>query len=251
MDIGSETWKRTVRDGAGALGIIVGPDHVDRFAAHARELLLWNRKLNLTAITDPIDVAVKHYLDSIAPAVDLPSSGTLLDVGSGGGFPGIPLKILLPSLTVLLIDASRKKVSFLKHAIRTLALEGIGADHVRAEDLAEERGPTSGLKPVGTSGFADGLRRFDVVISRAVASLDHFVDLSLPLLTEHGIIMALKARIESRELDSAVLRLRSLLGVPTRDHDPFTVQVRRYVLPVLESERSLITIRLKNPSAPL
>jgi 16S rRNA (guanine527-N7)-methyltransferase len=251
MEVGSETWKRTVRDSAGALGIAVGPGHADQFAAHARELLLWNRTLNLTAITDPVGVAVKHFLDSIAPAAALPRSGTLLDVGSGGGFPGIPLKILIPSLTVLLIDASRKKVSFLKHAIRTLALEGIDAAHVRAEDLPGEHGPSVRLKSTTAGEFPVGHRRFDVVISRAVTSLDHFVALALPVLAEHGTIMAMKARIESRELSSAASRARSLLGVPTGDPDPFVMQVRRYLLPVLESERSLVSIRLKYPAPPL
>ena len=82
---------------------------------HAAELVRWNQKINLTAITDPFEVAVKHFLDSLPAARLLPKDATLLDIGSGGGLPGLPLKILMPSLSITLIDASRKKVNFLKN----------------------------------------------------------------------------------------------------------------------------------------
>jgi len=138
MEIGSDKWKRIILSGAGEVNISVDSTQVDQFAIHARELLRWNQKINLTAVTDPLSVAVKHYLDSIAPAKILPHAGSLLDIGTGGGFPGIPLKILLPSLSVTLIDASRKKVSFLKHAGRTLGLRDFKVLHIRAEDLRQQ-----------------------------------------------------------------------------------------------------------------
>ena len=90
------------------------------FPAHALELIRWNTKINLTAITDPLDVAVKHYIDSIATADLIPRHARLLDIGSGAGFPGIPLKIMFPSLSATLTDAVRKKVNFLNHSGRIL-----------------------------------------------------------------------------------------------------------------------------------
>ena len=104
----------------------------------------------------------------------------MLDIGSGGGFPGIPLKVLRPKLSVTLIDASRKKVSFLKHVIRTLKLDNIDAFHIRAEDLA---------------AHPSYLNRFDVIISRALSSLEHFVRLAVPLLAKWGIIIAMRGKV--------------------------------------------------------
>ena len=124
-----------------------------------QELNAWNAVHNLTAIREPEQVRVKHFLDSLPAVRSIPEGATLLDIGSGGGFPGLPLKVIRPSLTITLIDASRKKVSFLKHVIRTLKLDKIEALHIRAEDFAK-----------------DPLHRhqFDVIISRALSSLDSF-----------------------------------------------------------------------------
>ena len=123
MEIGSEKWKNIIKDGAKTMEIHIDQEQVDQCALHAVELMKWNQKTNLTTITDPLEVAVKHFLDSMAPAPLISQSSKMLDIGSGGGFPGIPLKILIPSLSVTLIDASRKKVSFLSYLIRTLKLK--------------------------------------------------------------------------------------------------------------------------------
>ena len=127
MEIGSREWQRLIIDGSRVLGIEIDEGLTAQFIVHASELIKWNRKINLTAITDPRNIAIKHLLDSLAPALHIPDEARLLDMGSGGGFPGIPLKILKPSLFVMLIDGNRKKVNFLKHVLRTLYLENIAA----------------------------------------------------------------------------------------------------------------------------
>ena len=152
MQIGSKKWQNLIYEGAKNLDIQIDKRKIEKFAIHALELMKWNQKTNLTAITDPFEVAIKHFLDSIVPVKIIPSNASLLDIGSGGGFPGIPLKIILPSLSVTLIDASRKKVSFLKHIIRILELKNIDALHIRAEEFANEPGVA---------------KKFDVIISRA------------------------------------------------------------------------------------
>ncbi|MFC1883090.1 16S rRNA (guanine(527)-N(7))-methyltransferase RsmG [Thermodesulfobacteriota bacterium] len=136
MKIGSSEWSKLIIDGARAFDLDLDRHHTDRFTAYAAELLRWNQTINLTTLTDPCEVAVKHFVDSLAPAKLVSPGATLLDIGSGGGFPGIPLKVVIPTLSITLIDASRKKVTFLKHVIRTLKLEGIEALHIRAQDLA-------------------------------------------------------------------------------------------------------------------
>ena len=137
MEIGTNEWSNFLIDHAKKIGIDFDRTQNRLFSAHAAELIKWNRKINLTTITDPIEVASNHFLDSLVPARFMPPHAAMLDIGSGGGFPGIPLKVLLPELSVTLIDASRKKVSFLKHVIRTLKLDDIEALHIRAEDLAD------------------------------------------------------------------------------------------------------------------
>ena len=106
MEIGSREWQHLIIDGAQQLGIAIDKRISAMFAAYAAELIHWNRKINLTAITDPRDIAIKHFLDSLAPAQFIPDRVRLLDIGSGAGFPGIPLKIFKPSLSVLLIDGT-------------------------------------------------------------------------------------------------------------------------------------------------
>jgi 16S rRNA (guanine527-N7)-methyltransferase len=154
MNIGSNEWSQVIIDGAKAFDLDIDRFHTDLFAAHARELLHWAKSINLTTIVDPFEVAVKHFVDSLAPARLITPGAILLDIGSGGGFPGIPLKVVIPTLSITLIDASRKKVNFLKHVIRALRLDGIEALHIRAEELAAE---------------SDYRNHFNIITSRALA----------------------------------------------------------------------------------
>lgn len=228
MEIGSKEWKKLITDGAGKIDIQIDPQKIDQFAIHAIELIEWNRRTNLTAVTDPGEVAVKHFLDSIAPAPIIPPAASLLDIGSGGGFPGIPLKILIPSLSVTLIDASRKKVSFLKHVIRSIKLKDIEARHVRAEDLAKN------------SAFANA---FDVIVSRALSAMDTFVLMALPLLAKDGMIMALKGIAVEKEIESVRSLITKKLCSSEMAKDKFSLTLKKYTLPYLESERSIVILK--------
>lgn len=215
MNIGSEQWKKLIEEGAGNLNIHIDRKTTDQFSIHATELIKWNRKINLTTITDPVEVAVNHFLDSIISVRVMPEYGRLLDIGSGGGFPGIPIKIMIPSLSVTLIDASRKKVSFLKHVIRNIKLIEIDARQIRAEELAKG-------KPLENC--------FDVIICRAFSRLDKIILKALPLLAKDGIIIAMKGKLSEYELQSA-------------DKYNLSLTVKKYKLPFLELERSLAIIR--------
>ena len=227
MQIGSKEWSDLIIEGAAAFGIELNNDQTRQFAIHATELLLWNQKINLTAIIDPFEVAVKHFLDSISAARFIPEDATVLDIGTGGGFPGIPFKVLLPSLPVTLIDASRKKINFLKHVIRTLKLDNIEAVHIRAEDLAGD--------PLYRN-------RFHVIVSRAISSLKLIHRLALPLLADEGVILALKGDIPNDELNGLQGR-----GLDERNHSKiatprFSVTVEKFHLPFLNSRRSIVII---------
>lgn len=225
MQIGSQQWSDLIIEGAAAFGIGLNPAQTRQFAVHAAELIRWNQKINLSAITDPFEMAVKHFLDSLPPAQCIPEDATLLDLGAGGGFPGLPLKVLRPSLSITLIDASRKKISFLKHVIRTLKLDKVDALHIRAEDLAN---------------YPIYRHRFDVVISRAVSSLELLCRLAWPLVTDSGAVIALKGDISSDEL-KALQGGQGGAGAAVNGH--FSVSVEKYRLPFLDSNRSIVVIR--------
>jgi len=222
MEVGSDKWKEVILSGAGTFDIQIDSRKMDRFIAHSLELIRWNKKINLTAICKPLEIAVKHVLDSIIPSLMIPlDTKTLLDIGSGGGFPGIPLKILIPSMSVILIDASRKKVSFLKHVIRSLKLEKIDAVHIRAEEMAE---------------MAVFEKKFDIIISRALTSLESFVNMALPLLSENGIIVALKGNVEDPEIKA----VRAL-----RKNHAISINIQQYKLPLLQDNRTIVSVRYR------
>lgn len=228
MEVGSTQWEDLIIDGAKELGIEVARQHARQFAIHGIELIKWNKKINLTTITDPQEIARKHFLDSIAPVRWIPPSSSLLDIGSGGGFPGIPLKVVIPSLSVTLIDGSRKKISFLKHIIRTLQLEGIDARQIRAEELVKD------------ANFAPA---FDVIIGRAISSLESFVRMASLLLAEEGIIIAFKGEVDQKEVDALRLNMLDKVDSVTFDQSQYSLALEIYKLPSIQSKRSMLILR--------
>lgn len=217
-------WKKLIRDGANLSGIQVSVEQAELFASHASELLIWNRKVNLTAITDPLEMAAKHFLDSIAAVPFIEPDKRILDIGSGAGFPGIPLKIMLPSNPVFLIDASRKKTAFLNHLIRLMKLQNISAHHVRAEKLSQD------------SEFKNG---FDVIVCRALTDLKTFVEMAFPLLSDKGFLMAYKGKLSEPEIEE-IQKLKEHGGSLTPH---WAISTHNYHLPFLDQSRVLVVIR--------
>ena len=193
---------------------------MSRMAAHATELMTWNQKFNLTAIKHPFEVAEKHFFDSIAVNSFLGDETSLLDIGSGGGFPGIPLKIMNPAKKIILVDASRKKINFLKHVIRILKLENIDAIHARVENLKSDE------------AF---FKQFDAVISRAFTDLERFVELSLPLLNRNGRIYAMKGKHMDMEITPSI-------------SCRFEFKTDHYLLPFEKADRYVIRLSTKQDS---
>ena len=221
MVTGSTQWQALVVQGAADLGIALAPQHALQFARYAEELETWNRTINLTAITDPIDVAVKHFLDALAPLPLIPHGARLLDIGSGAGFPGIPLKVVNPSLSVMLVDASRKKVNFQRHIIRLLGLKDIQARHLRAEEMGRRK---------------DFAHAFDIVVSRAMTGMDLLASMAAPLLKNDGRIIAMKG---PAEMTAAPADNGSVRSDPSDAAGCFDVSVKPYTLPFLSANRFL------------
>jgi 16S rRNA (guanine527-N7)-methyltransferase len=227
MNIRSDEWKKIIMEGGESLGVPVSPFMADQLAGHCDLLLQWNRKINLTAITDPLEVAVKHVLDSIAPARLIPDHSTLLDMGTGGGFPGIPLKIVKPSILATLADASGKKINFVKHVIRTLKLEKCKAIAARLEDLPKQ------------DGYAG---KFQVVVSRSLAPLSKILSWALPLLAPRGCIIALKGRNVDKEQADVDLLMKADPEKYGFHMERYSIKREYYHLPHSALERTLVIL---------
>src|SRR4051812_119100 len=154
-----------LNEGARKLGFDLTPRQIGQFGACYAMLVDWNSRINLTAITDPEGVQVRHFLDSLTVGAALragmsaaqPDAGfSLIDVGTGAGFPGVPLKIVWPQMKLVLVDSIGKKTTFLKELVRALDLEGVGVVTARAEELGQDK---------------KHREKYDAVTARAVASL--------------------------------------------------------------------------------
>lgn len=159
----------------------------------------WNEKINLTAITDDEGIIKKHFIDSlkIFRFSKLKNCKKIMDVGTGAGFPGIPMKILMPELDIVLLDSLNKRINFLNEVINTLQLKGISAIHGRAEDFARE------------SNYRE---KFDAVVSRAVANLSVLSELCLPYVKKDGFFIALKGPAVENEIIEANKAIKVLGG---------------------------------------
>jgi 16S rRNA (guanine527-N7)-methyltransferase len=146
------------------LGVRLSAPQAELFWLYLQELLEWNRTFPLTAVTDPAEIVIKHFVDSLSPLPYLGTSTNLLDIGSGAGFPGIPLKIAVSDLRLSLVDANRKKVSFLRQVVRTLKLQDVAVRQGRIEDMLPPEEP------------------FTTIISRAFWRLEPLLDLVSPVL---------------------------------------------------------------------
>jgi 16S rRNA (guanine527-N7)-methyltransferase len=216
-------WERLSAEAAG-FGVQLASTQVGALRRYQDLLCEWNRRFNLTAVDRPDEILVKHFLDSLTCArmMDLSAQETLLDVGTGAGFPGLVLKIAFPQLRVTLLDAVRKKVRFLEHVARELDLPQVRAIHARAEDAARP-------------AFSPPLREaFDVVTARAVARLNVLAEWTLPFARVGGRVVAMKGPEIGPEVEEAG-RAIALLGggAPA---------VQEFILPGTDAGRSLVCI---------
>jgi 16S rRNA (guanine527-N7)-methyltransferase len=228
MELGSPQWQDLIVQGARSFDVPLHPQLVAQYAEYAKILVRWNEKINLTAITEPRDMAIKHFIDSLALAPFVPATASVLDMGSGAGFPGLVLKILYPPLKMTLIDGVLKKVNFIKYVIRTLKLSGAQALHTRAEALGQKD---------------DEKNRFDFITCRAFSSMEHFALLGRPLLAEGGVLLALKGRITDQDELSPTHGKGPEAQVVTFGHHRFRISLTRYQLPFSRASRTIACLQ--------
>jgi 16S rRNA (guanine527-N7)-methyltransferase len=171
-------FRELLTSGADELGITLSAEQTQHFLTYLYILQAWNEKINLTSITNTKEIVIRHFLDSLTVFHFVEGESRVLDIGSGAGFPCIPLKIVNPSIEITLLDSTQKKVYFLKDVIRKLRLEGIAAVCARAE--SEDNGVQRNY--------------YDFVISRAVGTVDKLVEVSEPYLAHHGKIILLRGK---------------------------------------------------------
>ena len=206
---------------AAEAGIPLTAEQIGQFSVYHEMLLDWNTRMNLTALTAPEDVAVKHIIDSLTAydAALFDGARTLIDVGTGAGLPGIPLAVYAPHLTVTLLDSLNKRVRFLTEVTAAMGLQNVRCIHARAEEAART---------------AEHRAVYDIAVSRAVARLPVLLEYTLPFVRVGGTLLALKGRAYAEEQKEA-RRAAEVLG---GGH----ITARPVHLPGLDDVRAILTV---------
>lgn len=202
-------------------GVSFSEKQLRQFQRYYELLVDWNERMNLTAITDPEQVAILHFLDSVSCAqtgLFVPGA-SVADIGTGAGFPGIPLKICFPELSFTLVDALGKRLDFLETVCRELDLSDVDLVHARAED----------------SGKGELRESFDLVVSRAVASLPVLCEFCLPHVKVGGNFIAMKGKLAGQELEQAQ-RAVEMLGGGTPRLEPVSLPGQEHSLIVIPKQ---------------
>lgn len=209
--------KEILKSGAPELGVPLGD--IEKFSVYYELLERRNKEFNLTAITDETDAAQKHFLDSLGVLKSADFKGkSVIDVGCGAGFPGFPLKIAEPTISLTSVDSTEKKVSFLMEVNAALSLD-VNCLHARAEELGQD---------------PEYREKYDIAVSRAVARLNVLAELCLPLVRHGGKFLAMKALDSDEEIEEAKPGIEKLGGIISR--------VDEYDIPGTDLRRRVVVI---------
>ena len=214
IDKKNTKWETILKQEAKKEEIFLKKEEIELFKKYLFLIEEWNKKINITSIKNQEEVAIKHFIDSLLVLNYVPLSGRVADIGTGGGFPGIPLKIAEPSLEIFLIEPIRKRANFLRTVISNLSLKKITVFNGRAENFNEKE-------------------KFDFTISRALSNIKTFCELSLPLLKPGGYLVAMKGKETEKEIAS----LKSL------EKKIKVIKNIRFELPQKSGARSIIVLK--------
>lgn len=191
------TFNEGLLEKASTMGVRFSVEQMDKFYKYMNLLIEWNEKMNLTAIIEPNEIILKHFIDSITILKDIKDGSTVVDVGTGAGFPGIPLSIMNPTLKITLVDSLNKRLIFLQEVINELDLKNVELVHARAEEFGRNK---------------KYREKFDVATSRAVANLATLSEYLLPLVKINGKAISMKAGNASQEIEDAKKAIKTLGG---------------------------------------
>ena len=198
-------------------------EQLEQFFEYMNLLIEWNEKMNLTAIVEPNEIILKHFIDSITILKEIDNSSKIIDVGTGAGFPGVPLRIMNSTLNVTLADSLNKRLIFLQEVVNQLGLKNLEIIHARAEELGQNK---------------KYREKFDVATSRAVANLSTLSEYLIPLVKKDGKIISMKAGGAQEEIETARKAIKILGGK--------IEGIEEFKLPQTEIERTIILIRKEN-----
>lgn len=214
---------RHVKQKAQEIGYNLQEEQLEQFFTYKELLIEWNKKMNLTAIEQEEDIITKHFIDSLSIASYIPDTAKVIDIGTGAGFPGIPLKILKKDLSITLLDSLNKRITFLEEVIRNLSLENIQAVHARAEELAHKE---------------EYREQYDIAVSRAVAPMHTLLEYMLPYVKIGGKCICMKGpnlQEESKDLQNCLETLGGKIE-----------KIEEIVLPKTEIKRNIMLIKKEN-----
>lgn len=219
-----------LKKGAAELETELSEKKLKQFYTYSGLLKEWNKKMNLTAITDDDGISIKHFLDSLAAeaAFEIKKGAKIIDVGTGAGFPGLPLKIARDDLSVTLVDSLNKRINFLNEVIKAADIKNAETVHSRAEDLGRDK---------------NYREKFDYAFSRAVAPLKILAEYDLPFVKEGGYFVALKSENIEEELGEAKAMIGNLGGK--------VEEIKKVKIPFSDITRSIVIIKKdkKTPDA--
>lgn len=218
-----EEFKEKLKTEARALKIELNNNQLESFYKYKEILLSWNEKINLTAITDEKEIITKHFIDSLTIAKHIKENAKIIDIGTGAGFPAIPIKILNKNLDITLVDSLNKRVEFLKILVDELKLENIKIIHSRAEDLSIKK---------------EYREKYDIVLSRAVAAMNVLAEYLIPFAKLNGICICMKGKNYKEELKTSKKAI-DLLGGKLEEPEETS-------LPGTEEQRTIIIITKQN-----
>ena len=222
-----EEFELKLQNYANEININLKKEQINQFYDYMNLLIEWNEKINLTAITNPDEIILKHFIDSMTVSSYITENAKLVDVGTGAGFPGIPLKIIRDDLDITLVDSLNKRILFLQKVIDTLKLKKIEAMHFRVEEFGRNK---------------KYREKFDVVTSRAVANLSTLAEYQIPLLKVNGLCICMKAQEIDEEVEQSKNAVELLGGKIER--------IEKFQLPQSDIKRSVVLVKkVKNTSA--
>lgn len=218
-----EEFKEILTKYAQEISIKLNEEQIDKFYRYMNLLLEWNEKINLTAITDYKEIILKHFIDSITISKYIKDGEKLVDVGTGAGFPGIPLKIIRDDIKITLLDSLNKRINFLNEVVKELNLENIETVHARCEEFGKNK---------------KYRESFDVVTSRAVANLATLSEYMIPLAKKEGICICMKGSDVEDEIQNSKNAIKILGGNIEK--------IDKFELPGSDIKRSVILIKKVN-----
>ena len=192
-----EEFSEKIKEYMNKINIEISDKQIEKFFDYMNLLLEWNEKINLTAITEPEDIILKHFVDCATILKYIKDEDKIIDIGTGAGFPGIPLKILNEKLDITLMDSLNKRINFLNEIINKLDLKNIVAIHARAEELARNK---------------EYREKFDIATSRAVANLSTLSEYMLPFVKKNGMVISMKGSNIEEEVKNAKKAIKILGG---------------------------------------